>query len=341
MSEQSNHERLKDRFEQVITDLRLSVTDRCNFRCLYCRSGESGLPSRELGREDLRKLVRSLASLGIEKVRITGGEPLLRGDIFELLQDFRSIPLAFANQGQSFLELALTTNGHLLAKSALRLKRAGLTRITVSLDAVTQNTFESIVRVPGAFSRVLDGIHAAQDAGFASIKVNCVLMRGINDHQIESLGEFARKERVILRFIEFMPLDDGRSWSSDAVIEEAEVLNRLSAIAPLRMLPATQPSETARRYAFTDGVGEIGIIAPVSRPFCGQCSRIRITADAKLRTCLFSREDHDISPLLQGDASHDQLRSFFRRVILTKEARHRIGEPDFVQPSRGMVQIGG
>lgn len=338
--------RLTDRFGRAITDLRISVTDRCNYRCVYCRTGEHGAEHGELPIADYARMARLMVGLGVEKVRLTGGEPLLRSGLLELITELRGMRTAFDSDGVPThsgapLDVALTTNGHLLAPMAADLKRAGLNRITVSLDAVTPEVFTRITRVPRALERVLDGIHAAQDAGLAPVKVNCVILRGINDDQIELFGEFARREGVILRFIEFMPLEEDRIWSRDTVVTEAEIVERLSRAMPLIPLAPNVLSETARRYGFADGVGEIGIIAPVSRPFCGHCSRIRLTSDGKLRTCLFSNVDHDLYTRMRRGASEDDLRTYIRSVVQTKEERHHIGEAGFLKPSRSMVQIGG
>lgn len=339
-------QRLRDGHGRAITDLRVSVTDRCNYRCVYCRTGEHGSSNGELPIADYATMVRLMVDLGIEKVRLTGGEPLLRAGLLDLIRDLSNVRTAFDRYGEPTddgtpLDLALTTNGHLLAGMARDLKQAGLNRITVSMDAVGAATFERITRVPRAMGRVLDGIHAAQDAGLAPVKVNCVLMRGFNDDQIEAFGEFARREGVILRFIEFMPLEEDRIWAPETVVREAEILERLQRVMPLIPLPANAQSETAIRYGFADGVGEIGIIAPVSRPFCGHCSRIRLTSDGKLRTCLFSQVDHDLYGRMRRGASHVSLRSYIRAVADSKEERHHIGEAGFLKPSRGMVQIGG
>ena len=332
--------RLTDRFGRAITDLRISVTDRCNYRCVYCRTGEHGAEHGELPISDYTRMARLLVEMGVEKIRLTGGEPLLRNGLLDLIRDLRAMRTAFEPGGRP-LDIALTTNGHLLAPMARDLKAAGLDRITVSMDAVDGETFTRITRVPRALERVLDGIHAAQDAGLAPVKVNCVLLRGINDNQIEAFGEFARREGVILRFIEFMPLEEDRTWSRDTVVTEAEIVERLSRAMPLVPLPPNSASETARRYGFADGVGEIGIIAPVSRPFCGHCSRVRLTSDGKLRTCLFSSVDHDLHARMRRGAAEEELRSYIRGVIQTKEERHHIGEAGFLQPARSMVQIGG
>ena len=331
--------RLRDRHGRAITDLRLSVTDRCNFRCVYCRSGEGGETMGELALTDYAHMLRLFVSLGVEKVRFTGGEPLLRRGLIDLVRETARLRPAFAPD--STLDLALTTNGHLLAPMARDLKAAGMTRVTVSMDAVDPATFARITRVPNSFARVRDGIRAAQDAGLGPVKVNCVLLRGFNDGEIEAFAEFSRTEEVIVRFIEFMPLGEDRSWAPETVVRMEEIIERLGRVRSLVPLPANQLSETARRFTFDDGRGEIGIIAPVSHPFCGHCSRVRLTSDGKIRTCLFSQTDYDLAgPLLRGE-SDDELQRFIRRVVDRKEARHHIGEPGFLSPSRSMVQIGG
>ena len=335
--------RLRDRHGRAITDLRLSVTDRCNFRCVYCRSGagsgEAGETLGELSLAHYAHMLRLFVSLGVEKVRFTGGEPLLRRGLVDLIRDTAKLRPGFAPG--TTLDLALTTNGHLLAPMARDLKAAGLSRVTVSMDAVNPETFARITRVPNSFMRVRDGIRAAQDAGLGPVKVNCVLLRGFNDGEIEAFAEFSRSEDVIVRFIEFMPLGEDRTWSPDTVVRLDEIVERLGRVRPLVALPANQLSETARRYTFDDGRGEIGIIAPVSHPFCGHCSRVRLTSDGKIRTCLFSQTDYDLAgPLLRGAPDSDLL-SLIRRVVDRKEARHHIGEPGFLSPSRSMVQIGG
>jgi cyclic pyranopterin phosphate synthase len=220
------------------------------------------------------------------------------------------------------------------------LKDAGLNRITVSMDAVDSDRFTRITRVPGGFDRVLAGIRAARDAGLGPVKVNCVLMRGFNEDQIIAFGKFAREEGVTVRFIEFMPLEEDRVWAPETVVPLEEILQRMSEYRMLVEIPH-EKSETARRYQFDDGVGEIGIIAPVSHPFCGHCSRIRITSDGKIRTCLFSVWDHDLHELMRRGASDSELADFIRGVVQRKEERHHIGEPDFVPASRTMVHIGG
>lgn len=328
---------LHDSHGRAITDLRVSITDRCNYRCVYCRTGNEGAQYAELPIADYLRLIRVFVGLGIQKVRLTGGEPLLRRGLTDLLRELATLRTPSGEK----LDLALTTNGHLLADKAAELKRAGLSRITVSMDAVDAATFERITRVPGSFSHVLRGIRAAQAAGLAPVKVNCVLLRGFNDDQIPLFARFAREEGVIVRFIEFMPLEEGRLWTRESVVPIHEVIAKLKTVRPVVRLDPNTPSETAVRYTFDDGLGEIGIIAPVSQPFCGQCSRVRLTSDGKIRTCLFSQFDHDLFGVMRRGGSDNDLAVFIRRTVDQKEARHHIGEPGFLKPSRSMVHIGG
>jgi cyclic pyranopterin phosphate synthase len=327
---------LTDKFGRAITDLRISITDRCNYKCVYCRTGNEGAMYAELPFEDYLRMARVLVSLGITKIRITGGEPLLRRGVVDFVRELANLRTAIGNR----LDIAITTNGHLLADMAQPLKDAGLNRITVSMDAVDPHSFARITRVPGGFEHVLAGVRASRRAGLWPLKMNCVLMRGFNEDQIIPFGKFAREEGVIVRFIEFMPLEEDRVWSPSVVVPLDEILERMSEYRPLVEIPHAR-SETARRYRFDDGIGEIGIIAPVSHPFCGHCSRIRITSDGKIRTCLFSIWDHDLHELMRRGASDDDMANFIREVVSKKEARHHIGEPDFVPASRTMVHIGG
>jgi GTP 3',8-cyclase len=327
---------LHDKFRRPITDLRISVTDRCNYKCVYCRTGNEGALYGDLPFTDYLRMVLVLVGLGITKVRITGGEPLLRKGVVEFVRELDRLRTTAAEP----LDIALTTNGHLLADLAQPLKDAGLGRVTVSMDAVDPGRFARITRVPNGYDNVLSGIRAARRVGLWPVKVNCVLMRGFNEDQIIPFGMFAREEGVIVRFIEFMPLEEERVWSPDTVVTLDEILHRMSEYRPLVEIPHAR-SETARRYHFDDGIGEIGIIAPVSHPFCGHCSRIRITSDGKIRTCLFSVWDHDLHAQMCRGASDEELSEFIRGVIQKKEERHHIGEPDFVPASRTMVHIGG
>jgi len=327
---------LSDKFGRPIRDLRISITDHCNYKCVYCRSGTDGAMYSDLPFADYLRMIRVLVGLGVNKVRITGGEPLLRNGVVKFVRDVAQLRTP---DGQE-LDIAVTTNGHLLAEMAKPLKEAGLRRVTVSMDAVDPDRFARITRVPNGFDNVLAGIRAARDADLGPVKVNCVLMRGFNEDQVIPFGMFAREEHVIVRFIEFMPLEEDRKWTPNTVVPLEEVLHRMSEYRPLVEIPHER-SETARRYRFDDGIGEIGIIAPVSHPFCGHCSRIRITSDGKIRTCLFSVWDHDLHGLMRRGASDEDLIEFIRGVVQRKEERHHIGEPDFVPASRTMVHIGG
>jgi cyclic pyranopterin phosphate synthase len=326
---------LTDKYGRHINDLRLSVTDRCNYRCVYCRSGNNGPQFPELSLHDYLRISRVFVFLGISKIRLTGGEPLLRRDLLELVRSLRRLRTSY----DKALDLAITTNGHLLADLARPLKDAGLDRVTVSMDAVDPERFARITRVPNGFERVLAGIRAAKAAGLDPVKVNCVLLRGFNEDQIVPFAKFARDEEVVVRFIEFMPLEEDRLWSPEVVVPLKEVVARINEFMPLREI-AHGHSETARRYVFEDGRGEIGVIAPVSLPFCGACSRIRVTSDGKIRTCLFSVREHDLVGLLL-EGSDDQIADRIRYAVENKEQRHHIGEPDFMPASRTMVHIGG
>ena len=379
---------LHDKFGRAITDLRISITDRCNYKCVYCRTGNEGALYGDLPFEDYLRMARVLVGMGINKVRLTGGEPLLRKGVVEFVRELaklrpqgleptsssdangtlrlrsgqaseampfpvvpvptssevpKPVPPSTTERHNSFaepLDIALTTNGHMLADLAQPLKDAGLTRVTVSMDAVDPDRFARITRVPNGYDHVLAGIRAARRAGLWPLKVNCVLMRGFNEDQIIPFGMFAREEGVTVRFIEFMPLEEGRTWAPSTVVPLDEILARMAEYRPLVEIPHAR-SETARRYRFEDGVGEIGIIAPVSHPFCGHCSRIRITSDGKIRTCLFSVWDHDLHAQMRRGASDDELAEFIQGVVQKKEERHHIGEADFVPASRTMVHIGG
>jgi cyclic pyranopterin phosphate synthase len=340
--------RLRDKYGRAITDLRVSVTDRCNYKCVYCRTGTEGAQYAELSIADYLRMVRALVSLGIEKVRLTGGEPLLRKGLIDMIRALAEMRTTFAPDGTPLatgegrpLDIALTTNGHLLEDLAQPLQQAGLSRITVSMDAVDHEKFARITRVPDSFDKVLAGVRAAKRAGLNPVKVNCVLLRGFNEDQIVEFAKFSREEGVIVRFIEFMPLEEDRVWTPDVVVRLEEILAALNHFQHVVPLPPTNSSETALRYTFQDGLGEIGIIAPVSHPFCGHCSRVRLTSDGKLRTCLFSQFDHDLYGVMHRGGDDTALAEFIRRVVNQKEARHHIGEADFLKPSRSMVHIGG
>lgn len=327
---------LKDKLGREIRDLRISVTDRCNLACVYCKSTDSDNyfpPGDLLTWDELLKVARVLAGLGVRKVRVTGGEPLLRPGIIDFV--------ARLGQIKGLDDIAITTNGYLLPELAKPLAAAGSPRVTVSLDSMNPAKSARITRTAASCERVLAGIDAAVAADLAPVKVNVVLVRGFNDDELVEFARLARRRDIVVRFIEFMPLDADCAWSRDLVVTAKEIFETIHAVFPLVEIPRRSPNETALRYRFADGQGEIGIIAPVSIPFCGQCGRIRLTADGKIRTCLFSLGEHDVRSLVRNGARDSDLAPFFMRVVSQKEPGHRINEPDFVQPDRAMAYIGG
>jgi len=325
---------LHDKFGRQITDLRISVTDRCNFRCVYCRSAdpENYRDHDEiLSWAELKRLAGIFVGLGIRKVRITGGEPLVREGVEEYIAHLKALGVQ---------DLSITTNGHLLAERCERLIAAGLQRINISLDSLDPIKFERITRTR-SYDKVMEGIAAVQKSRLAPAKVNAVLVRGLNDDEVEAFAAFARERGVIMRYIEFMPLDADRHWSRDLMVPAAEVYQRIHAQWPLEQIPH-EKSETARKYRFADGAaGEIGLIAPVTQAFCGHCSRIRLTADGRMRTCLFSKEDCNLRELLRANAADEEIVEWVKAMVMEKEEGHHINEPGFVPPSRTMVFIGG
>jgi GTP 3',8-cyclase len=346
---------LVDSHGRVMRDLRVSVTDRCNFRCMYClpetEAAENFYRNRWatvvnpapiarqwqpkqniLSFEEVERVVRLAVSLGIEKVRITGGEPLLRQDVEELIARLGRI--------DGIRDLAMTTNGFLFQKKAAALRAAGLQRVSFSCDSLDPDNFKRITGRNG-LTELLASVRLARELGFAPVKVNAVIIRGINDHEIETLAEFAARESLSMRFIEFMPLDSGRAWQREMVVPGSEILRRLQARFELGAVSSANASETAKRWRLGGSTAEIGIIAPVSEPFCGHCNRLRLTADGKMRTCLFSVVEHDFRARLRGGATDEGLRDYFREVVGQKEERHHIGEPDFEFASRSMSCIGG
>jgi cyclic pyranopterin phosphate synthase len=346
---------LVDSHGRVMRDLRISVTDRCNFRCLYClpeteaafnfyRGRWAKLPnpapirhqwaprSQLLSFEEIERLVRVAVGLGIDKLRLTGGEPLLRQELEKLVAMLAAI--------DGVRDLAMTTNGFHFQQKAVALRDAGLRRISFSLDSLDPANFQKMTGRDG-LGEVLAGIRLAQELELHPVKVNAVIIRDVNDHEIESLAEFGRDNGLVMRFIEFMPLDSARVWLKELVVPAREILERLQARFDLRPLAASHASETARRWTFAKGRGEIGLIAPVSEPFCGHCNRLRLTANGQLRTCLFSVAEHDFRSRLRHGATDEELASALKEAVGQKEARHHIGEPDFVPPSRSMSCIGG
>lgn len=346
---------LVDSQGRTLRDLRISLTDRCNFRCLYClpeteaaqnfyRGHWAHLPnpapiiqqwvekSLILTFEELERVVRLFVAQGIRKIRLTGGEPLLRHGLEDLVARIARIP--------GVEDLAMTTNGFLFAQKARALRKAGLRRVSFSLDSLDRANFKKITGRDGLLE-LLAGIQLAQELGFHPVKVNAVVIREINDHEIQALVEFARERNLSFRFIEFMPLDSARAWQKEMVMAGAEIMKRIRARFDLHPIAPENPSSTAKRWGFADGRGEIGVIAPVSEPFCGHCNRIRLTADGKVRTCLFSVTEHDLRSRLRNGASDEAITDWLREIAWQKEARHHIGEPEFVPPPRSMSCIGG
>lgn len=328
---------LKDSYGRAIRDLRVSVTDKCNFRCFYCLphgSPEETAPKADvLTYEEIEFAVEVFVSLGVEKVRLTGGEPMLRRDIETLVAKLARI--------EGLKDLALTTNGYNLAERAAGLKAAGLNRVTVSLDSLKRATFQEVTGVD-MLSRVLDGIRAAQRVGLSPVKVNAVVVRGHNEGEVADMAAFAREHGVHVRFIEYMPLDSGHGWSRERVVSGAEIRAAINERFLLVAKKVERGSETATRYRFADGSpGEIGIIAPVTEPFCGACSRIRLTADGQVRTCLFSKVEHSLRDVMRARATREEVADYIRSVVLRKEPRHYINDTFFEQPARTMSLIGG
>ena len=326
---------LTDGFGRVHTNLRISVTDRCNIRCFYCMPETvQFMPRSEvLSYEEIERFARVLAKLGIDKIRLTGGEPLVRNGLETLVAKLARI--------EGIRDIAMTTNGLLLADKAAALKQAGLHRLNISLDGLSEETFKKISRREG-LSKVLDGIFAAQRVGFKKIRLNAVSIRGLTEPEIIPLGGFARQHDMQLRFIEFMPLDADGNWQTDQVLNGAEVRRMLEAeFGPLEPLPRSDASQPAVDYRFADGVGSIGFINPVSQPFCGDCNRLRITAEGKVRNCLFSHEEWDARALLRGGASDEDIADLVRESIAAKKPGHGIDEEGFLKPARPMYQIGG
>ena len=327
---------LTDSYGRAIRDLRVSVTDRCNFRCFYCLPhGEPPAAPKEemLTYEEIERAVRVFASLGVEKVRLTGGEPMLRRDVETLVSKLAAL--------EGVRDLALTTNGFNLAERAAGLKAAGLDRVTVSLDSLRPEVFRRVTGVD-VLQAVLDGIRAARRVRLLPIKVNAVIVRGHNDGEVAEMAAFAREHDLTVRFIEYMPLDSGHGWSREQVFSGAEIRAAISERFPLAPLGVRRGSETSARYRFADGApGEVGIIAPVTEPFCGACSRVRLTADGQIRTCLFSKAEHSLRDVLRSGATDREAADYVRSVVLRKEPRHYINETYFEQPRRTMSLIGG
>ena len=328
---------LRDAHNRIIRDLRVSLTDRCNFRCFYCLpNGEPPLARKDtiLTFEELEYICAIFVELGIEKLRLTGGEPLIRKDVEILVEKLSRLK-------PQLKDLALTTNGHTLERRAENLKRSGLDRVTISLDSLKQENFKRITGVD-KLEEVLAAIDAAQKAGLTPVKINAVIVRGWNDDEIVDFAHFARERDLSIRFIEFMPLDSGHEWKREQVVSGREIRQKIEKVFPLRLTEKSRGAETAWKYEFADGAaGEIGIIAPVTEMFCGACSRIRLTADGQIRTCLFSTAEHNLRDTVRGADSKAEIVEFIESVVMKKEARHTINDANFAPASRSMSFIGG
>ncbi|HEV3166006.1 MAG TPA: GTP 3',8-cyclase MoaA [Isosphaeraceae bacterium] len=328
-------EPLIDTFGRIHNNLRISVTDRCNIRCVYCMPETvEFLPRRSvLTFEEIERFVRVVVRLGIDKIRLTGGEPLVRRDVPTLVAKIAAI--------EGIKDIGLTTNGILLAPLAKALWEAGLRRINISLDTMDPQRFQELTRRTG-FEQVIEGILAAKVAGFHPVKINAVAIKGMTEADVVPLAQFAREQDLELRFIEYMPLDAGNHWEREKVLFAAEILAILTkGIGPLAPAPNQDPRAPAADYDFVDGKGRIGLIASVSRPFCLSCNRIRLTADGKLRNCLFALEETDIRALLRGEADDDQIARVVRESVTAKWEGHEINTSRFIKPERLMHSIGG
>jgi GTP 3',8-cyclase len=326
---------LVDGHGRAIGDVRISVTDRCNFRCQYCMPAE-GLPwldrSELLSYEEMARVIGLLAQMGVHDVRLTGGEPLARRELWRLVELVSADP--------AVKDVSLTTNGYLLERQVERLVAAGLRRINVSLDALAPDKFFQLTR-RDSLAQVLAGLEAAERfPELRPIKVNAVALRDFTEGEVIAFAELARRKPYVVRFIEFMPLDADRTWSRDRVLPNAELREMIHAVYPLEPI-GRERHGTSGRWRFADGAGEIGFISPVTEPFCGDCNRIRITAEGKLRTCLFSMRETDLRGPLRDGASDEELEQVVRDAVWRKELKHRVNDPGFVQPERTMSQIGG
>ena len=323
---------LIDTFGRRHRDLRISITDRCNFRCTYCmpEEGMQWLHRNDiLSFEEIERLARLLVERhGIESIRLTGGEPTVRAHLPVLVEKLAALPV----------DLALTTNGATLRLVAHDLAAAGLKRINISLDTFDRDRFIAITR-RDELDKVLDGIDAALEAGLAPVKINAVMMRGVNDDELLGFARFGREKGVVVRFIEFMPLDADQNWTNESVVTAAEIVERIGSVHPLEPMPTS--SAPAMRYRYIDGQGEIGIVASVTNAFCDTCDRVRLTAEGKFRNCLFGLEEYDVRGLMRSGASDDELSACIEGAVLAKWAGHQINQVQFIRPRKSMSQIGG
>ncbi|MDP6862478.1 MAG: GTP 3',8-cyclase MoaA [Acidimicrobiales bacterium] len=332
MYEETSAQDLVDPFGRTVRDLRISVTDRCNFRCQYCMPAEGmqWLPREEiLSFEEIERFARiCIQTFGFNGIRLTGGEPLVRAHLPELVQRLARLGV----------DVALTTNGATLRLHASALADAGLKRINISLDSLQKERFLELTR-RDELDRVLDGIDAAIDAGLNPVKINAVMMRGINDDEIIDFAEFGREKGVTVRFIEFMPLEAGDIWNEGLVVPAQEIIETINEAIPLE--PVVRGNEPAERWRYSDGNGEVGVIASVTKPFCGDCDRVRLTAEGQFRTCLFAVDEFDMRALLRSEVGDDVVAKAISDAVGTKWAGHAIGQVNFIRPKRTMSQIGG
>lgn len=328
---------LVDSYGRRIKSMRISITDKCNFRCVYCMPAE-GLPwlprAEILTYEEITRLTRVAASIGIEQIRLTGGEPTVRRDLPELIRMLRTIP--------GLRSLSLTTNGVLLTKLARPLAEAGLTRINVSLDSLVRERFAQLAR-RDALEQVLAGLEELEKyPTIRPIKINAVAMRGFTEQEVLDFARLARRKPYVMRWIEFMPLDADQIWRKEDILTGGEIKAIIeSEFGPLVPITTGDKAETARRYTFSDGIGEVGFINPVSEPFCKDCDRIRLTADGHLRTCLFALEETDLRAILRSDEGDAALEQAIREAVWHKELKHYIGDKQFRRSARSMSMIGG
>ena len=332
MRENNSGRDLVDPFGRVVRDLRISVTDRCNFRCQYCMPAEGmkWLPREEiLSFEEIERFARICVSrFGFNGIRLTGGEPLVRAHLPELVERLAALGV----------DMALTTNGATLRLHAEALAAAGLQRINISLDSLRRERFLELTR-RDELDRVMDGVDAAIDAGLRPVKINVVMMRGLNDDEIVDFANYGRKKGVAIRFIEFMPLEAGDVWTDRLVVPAEEIIETISGAFPIE--PVVRGTEPAERWRYSDGKGEVGVIASVTKPFCETCDRVRLTAEGQFRTCLFAVDEFDMRALLRSEASDEALVEAISAAVGTKWAGHSIGQVNFIRPKRTMSQIGG
>ena len=332
MGQNTDGQDLIDPYGRTVRDLRISVTDRCNFRCQYCMPAEGmqWLPRAEiLSFEEIERFARICVNrFGFNGIRLTGGEPLVRAHLPDLVERLAGLGV----------DIALTTNGATLRLHAAALVAAGLTRINISLDSLQRERFLELTR-RDELDRVLDGVDSALDAGLQPVKINVVMMRGINDDEIVDFAEYGRSKGVTVRFIEFMPLEAGDVWTDDLVVPADEIIETISEAFPIE--PVVRGNEPAERWRYSDGNGEVGVIASVTKPFCGNCDRVRLTAEGQFRTCLFAVDEFDMRSLLRDEASDEAIAEAISTAVGTKWAGHSIGQVNFIRPKRTMSQIGG